>query len=195
MPTDDAAAVPPDDEVRPGGDADGAPVPGSLDADARALASVVRMRILRLCLDEALTNKEVAARLGRSPASTFHHVRLLAERGFLAAQEERRGARGAREVPYLSTRKSWNAPEIPGSYRVLVDAFLEELAEADPSTVWGARLGLRLGQDGWDLAKRRLTEVLQELAELPPEPGGTPYSLFLMGHEDAARLPRPDEPS
>ncbi|GGC16784.1 ArsR/SmtB family transcription factor [Cellulomonas carbonis] len=194
MPTDDAAAVPPD-EPRPPGDGDREPAGGSIDADARALASVVRMRILRLCLDEALTNKEIAARLGRSPASTFHHVRMLAERGFLAAQEERRGARGAREVPYLSTRKSWDAPEIPGSYRVLVDAFLEELAEADPGTVWGARLGVRLGQEGWDLAKRRLAEVLQELADLPPEPGGTPYSLFLMGHEDAARLPRRDEPS
>ena len=118
-------------------------------------------------------------------------MRLLADRGFLAAQGERRGARGAREVPYLSTRKSWHAPEVPGTYRVLVDAFLEELAEADPGTVWGARLGVRLGAEGWELAKRRLTEVLQELADLPPEPGGTPFSLFLMGHEDAARARRP----
>src|SRR5690606_34180503 len=80
------------------------------DADARALASVLRMRILRLCLDEALTNKEIAERLGVPPGNTYHHVRTLAKRGFLAAQPERAGARGAREVPYLATGKSWKTP-------------------------------------------------------------------------------------
>ncbi len=85
-----------------------------VDADGRALASVLRLRILRLCLDEPLTNKQIAERLGRDPATTYHHVRRLAERGFLAAQPERTGARGAREVPYLATRKSWRTP-VPGA--------------------------------------------------------------------------------
>jgi hypothetical protein len=73
------------------------------DAEARALASAVRLRIRRLCLHEALTNKEIAARLGRNPASVLHHVRTLVEAGFLAPGAERRGARGAREVPYRAT--------------------------------------------------------------------------------------------
>src|SRR3954466_2542635 len=77
------------------------------DAEARALASAVRLRILRLCLHEALTNKEIAARLGRNPATVLHHVRTLVDTGFLAPGEERRGARGAREVPYRATGKSW----------------------------------------------------------------------------------------
>src|SRR5688572_26625189 len=89
------------------------------DADARALASVLRMRILRLCLDEALTNKEIAERLGVPPGNTYHHVRTLAKRGFLAAQPERAGARGAREVPYLATGKSWKTPMGPAGNRVL----------------------------------------------------------------------------
>ncbi|MBC3839336.1 winged helix-turn-helix transcriptional regulator [Streptacidiphilus sp. 4-A2] len=71
------------------------------------MASSLRLRILRICLSEAHTNKEIARTLGRDPASVLHHTRILVRTGFLKAQEERRGARGAREIPYLATRKSW----------------------------------------------------------------------------------------
>src|SRR3954447_21929882 len=98
------------------------------DADARALASTLRLRILRLCLDEPMTNREIAARLDKNPATVLHHVRTLADRGFLAAEPARRGTRGAREVPYRATGKSWRTPGGPGASRVLVDAFLEEFA-------------------------------------------------------------------
>src|SRR3954463_2795270 len=99
------------------------------DGEARALASAVRLRILRLCLHEALSNKEIAARLGRNPATVLHHVRTLVDTGFLAADPERRGARGAREVPYRATGKSWLMDDAggpgPGSDVVLA-AFLQE---------------------------------------------------------------------
>lgn len=49
------------------------------EAEARALASTVRLRIIRLCLDEELTNKEIAQRLDRDPASVFHHVGRLVD--------------------------------------------------------------------------------------------------------------------
>ena len=52
------------------------------DAEARALASGVRLRILRLCWDEPRTNKEIAARLDRNPATVLHHVRTLVDTGF-----------------------------------------------------------------------------------------------------------------
>ena len=55
------------------------------DAEARALASGLRLRILRLTLDEALTNKEIADALDRNPASVLHHVRTLVDNGFLRA--------------------------------------------------------------------------------------------------------------
>lgn len=158
-----------------------------VDADARALASVLRIRILRLCLDQALTNKEIAARLGRDPGTVYHHVRLLAERGFLAEQPARRGPRGAREVPYLATGKSWRTPLGPSGFRVLVETFLEELGEADPATVETSRLGLRLDHEGYEELMQRLGDLLQEFADRAPDPAGTPYSLFLAVHEDAAR--------
>src|SRR5439155_18198906 len=56
------------------------------EAEARALASGIRLRILRLCLDRPLTNKEIAERLDANPATVLHHVRKLVDTGFLAAQ-------------------------------------------------------------------------------------------------------------
>lgn len=172
---------------RPGVGPDRAAARADAEADARALASVLRMRILRLCLDEAQTNREIARRLHKDPATTYHHVRTLAERGFLTAQPERRGARGAREVPYLATRKSWRTPMPQGQDRVLIETFLEEVAEADPATVATARLGVRLSPAAWAEAQQRFSALLQELADLPADPDGTPYSIFVALHEDAAR--------
>ncbi|WP_024287104.1 transcriptional regulator [Cellulomonas sp. KRMCY2] len=169
----------------------GPPDDAARDADARALASVIRVRILRLCLDEALTNKEIAHRLGKEPAATFHHVRTLAGRGFLAAQSERRGARGAREVPYLATRKSWRAATGPDQNRVLIDAFLADVDDADPSSLRATRLGVRLDAAAYAELERRMADIFQELADRPADPAGTPYSIFLAIHEDAARLPTP----
>ena len=162
------------------------------DADARALASVLRMRILRLCLDEALTNKQVAERLGKDPATTYHHVRTRAERGFLAAQSERRGSRGAREVPYRATGKSWRAASSPAQDQVLIQTFLDEVAEADPASVSTVRLGVRLSDEDYAELKGRLVSVLQDYAGHAPDPAGTPYSIFLALHQDAARARRDD---
>ena len=75
--------------------------------EARALANPLRLRILRLCLDRALTNEELATRLGLNAGTVLHHVRLLVATGFLAAEDERRGARGSVERPYRATGKSW----------------------------------------------------------------------------------------
>jgi DNA-binding transcriptional ArsR family regulator len=161
------------------------------DADARALASTLRLRILRMCLDEPLTNREIAERLGKNPATVLHHVRTLADRGFLRAEPVRRGARGSREVPYLATKKSWKSPYFEGITRLLVDTFLEELADADPATVRMSRLGVRLSEQEHAELLERVYGYLEELAARPPTPGGRPYSLFLALHEDAGRLPRP----
>ena len=63
------------------------------EQEARTLASPLRLRILRLCLDVSLTNKEIAERLGKDPASVLYHVRRLVRTGFLVAEGERRGTR------------------------------------------------------------------------------------------------------
>jgi len=157
------------------------------DADAKAVASTLRMRILRLCLDEPLTNREIAERLDRNPATVLHHVRTLVDRGFLVAEPARRGARGSREVPYKATRKSWRTPGGPGMSRILIDTFLEEVALVDPDKVLTTRLGLRLDEAGMEELTARVFAVFQDFATRPPTPGGTPYSLFWALHEDVTR--------
>ena len=67
--------------------------------EARALAHPLRLRILRLCLDQALTNGELAASLGQHPATVLHHVRTLLATGFLAEEASRPGPRGTTEKP------------------------------------------------------------------------------------------------
>ncbi|MFJ4108480.1 ArsR/SmtB family transcription factor [Oerskovia enterophila] len=160
------------------------------DADARALASTLRVRILRICLDEPRTNKEIAKLLGKNPATTLHHVRTLVARGFLAAQPARTGARGAREVPYLATGRSWTADLGPGGQQVLLDAFLEELSAADPASVDMGRLGLRLDAEGREELSRRLNEVLEDFRQREPAADGEPWSVFVAIHHDTSRDPR-----
>ena len=115
--------------------------------EAHALSNPLRLRILRLCLDRALTNKELAERLGRDPGTVLHHVRVLVATGFLAPEVERRGARGATERPYRATGKSWtlDVGDTPSAMLAMVDAFREELVEvADDDIKQLSRLGVRL---------------------------------------------------
>lgn len=182
--SDEPQGGPEDDETQGGHAADH---DAGHDADARALASVLRMRILRLCLDDALTNQEIAARLGLPPANTYHHVRTLVRRGFLAAQPERVGTRGAREVPYLATRKSWRAKGIDGMNRVLIDTFLTEAALAPAETLRVVRLGVRLGPEAKAEYDRRIFALMEEFAQRPADPEGEPLSIFYADHEDTGR--------
>ena len=157
------------------------------DAEARALASAVRIRILRLCLDEALTNKQLAARLGRNPASVLHHVRTLVETGFLVPEEVRRGARGAREVPYRATGKSWlmDLGDRPAAARdPLLAAFLEEVAAVGERQLSSSRLALRLGADDLAGFRARLQDLLDEYAARPADPDGEKWSLYIGMHPD-----------
>lgn len=162
------------------------------EAEAKAVASAVRLRILRLCLDKALTNKEIAERLEANPATVLHHVRKLVDTGFLAAQEERFGARGAREIPYLATRKSWNLRLSEEHHSDLAGAMLQvfqsEVAQvSDPAQVNASRLGLRLNGEQYEEFQRRLKALLNDLARQEPGPDAKPYSLFIAIHPDTGR--------
>jgi predicted ArsR family transcriptional regulator len=156
------------------------------DAEARALASSLRLRILRICLGEPRTNQEIAAVLGRDPASILHHTRTLVRTGFLAAQEERRGTRGAREIPYLATRKSWQL-STPAQDRVMIDAFLEEVALVPGEDVDTARLGLRLAPAEMAEFRARFRELLDDFAARPDDPSAPAWSVFLSVHPDPNR--------
>jgi len=162
------------------------------EAQARALASGTRLRILRLCLSEALSNKEIATRLQRNPASVLHHVRTLVDTGFLVAQPARRGVRGAREVPYLATGLSYlvDLDEWPVRRSdAALEAFLEEVAAVGQEQLSSARLGLRLPPDQIAEFRERLQELLDEFARRPMDPDGERWSLYFGIHPEAAPDP------
>ena len=157
--------------------------------EAKAMSHPLRLRALRLCLDQELTNKELAERLGKDPGTLLHHVRILVSTGFLEAGETRHGAHGALEKPYRATGKSWTLdfehpgePD-PGISRPMLQAFIEELTEAGPGAMQNeARLGLTLADDSLAEFERRLMALMDEFVERSPEPGGTRYGLYLAMH-------------
>lgn len=153
-------------------------------AEARALAHPLRLRIIRLCLDEALTNREISDRLGEQPATVLYHVRTLVRSGFVVAEAERRGRRGAREIPYRSTRKSWGLslpPDVAGNVAV-IDAARAEIVEVGPEAVLQlVRLGIRLPPDRLEDIDRRLGELINE-ALAADDPEGEPIGILLAVH-------------
>jgi hypothetical protein len=162
-------------------------------AEAKALAHPDRWRIIRLTYDAALTNKELAERLGRDPATTLHHVRTLVATGFLAPQEPRKGARGAKEIPYASTGKTWNLevedPDAQDAEQAaIVDAFRAEVLEAPPDERYYGRLALRLGHEQIEELRDRLFALVEEAASWEHVEDGEPWALFVALHS------RPDGP-
>jgi DNA-binding Lrp family transcriptional regulator len=162
------------------------------EAEARAMASAVRLRILRLCLDGALTNNEIAHRLGKDPASVLYHVRRLVRTGFLVPEPARRGTRGAREVPYRATGKSWVLEVVEPKARragsvAMFEAFVAEAHEVGLDRLNMTRLGIRLTAAQRGELHRRLQEIFDEYVRREPEPDAEPWSLFFAAHPD----PRP----
>lgn len=161
------------------------PVPvrrGATDAEARALASSLRVRILRLCYDEELTNKQVADRLGIDPGSALHHIRTLVGTGFLAPLPMRRGRRGARERPYRATGKSWHidigySPHIAAATAAATGAFAEEIGEADPAGVRWLRCALRLPAADRDALWDEMEQLVDTYIERE-RPDGEPCAVF-----------------
>jgi DNA-binding transcriptional ArsR family regulator len=153
-------------------------------AEARALAHPLRLRILRLCLDEALTNREIADRLRQQPATILYHVRTLERTGFLRRDAERRGRRGAREIPYRATKKSWALSFEPdqAGHLAIFDATRAELVESGPDAVMGlTRMAVRLGPEQLEELQRRIAELVEQ-AEADDGSGEEAVGLLVTVH-------------
>jgi predicted ArsR family transcriptional regulator len=152
--------------------------------EIRALANPLRLRILRLCLDEALTNQEIATRLDRDPGTTLFHVRRLVSEGFLTAEDERPGPRGRIERPYRATGKSWTI-RVAGDAShasATVEAVRQEIvAYGDESVVANVRLGVRLTKRDLASLTRRVRAIGDEYAERD-NPNGEPVGVLLLIH-------------
>lgn len=162
-------------------------LPSDTDADAqamgRALSSPLRLRILRLCRYDARTNKELAGLLGVNPGTMLHHVRTLVQTGFLAADPERAGSQGAREVPYRATGLSWRT-SIPQGSPVLVETFLQQIEGLLPEQLDVIWLGLKMNDETKNLFRERLYALAEEFKNRGPDADGEPYSFFTALHPE-----------
>jgi predicted ArsR family transcriptional regulator len=143
---------------------------------AKAAAHPLRLRILRLCGQQPMTNKQLADRLDSQPGTTLYHVRLLVEAGLLEPAPIRTGATGALEKPYHTTGQSWwlsaygdtesGEPyddRSDESSLASIEAFQAELREAGPGSVRTyARFMLHLSEEKVRELDRRLLAVLDE---------------------------------
>jgi DNA-binding transcriptional ArsR family regulator len=143
---------------------------------AKAAAHPLRLRILRLCGQQPMTNKQLADRLDSQPGTTLYHVRLLVEAGLLEPAPIRTGTSGALEKPYRSTGQSWwlsgyGDTDAGESYDdrddesslATIEAFQAELREAGPGSVrTSARFMLHLSEEEVRELDRRILEVLDE---------------------------------
>ncbi|MEO7398140.1 MAG: winged helix-turn-helix domain-containing protein [Ilumatobacteraceae bacterium] len=157
-------------------------------AEFKALAHPLRLRILRMCLHDAMTNQQFAQRLGLDPATTLHHVRTLVRTGFIAAEPLRTGTRGALEKPYRATKRSWVlAIPRPGDRLTTViasvDALRAELLDAGAEAlVTNTRLGLRLSDAEVAELAERLKALMDDYAQRPATAGGRRVGLFATLH-------------
>ena len=151
------------------------------DAEAKALASSIRIRILRLCLDEALSNREIAEATGLNPATSLHHVRMLADTGFLEPQEARRGKRGSREIPYLATGKGWflNTGDMTTE---MLEAFTAEFTAAPYEERTMGRMAAMLTEDEVEEFRARIDELFEEFRSRRKKDGATQWGLFIAMH-------------
>jgi DNA-binding transcriptional ArsR family regulator len=147
--------------------------------EAAALSSDLRLRMIRLTFDRPLTNKELAERLGKDPATTLHHVRKLVAAGFLEAMPPRVGNRGAREIPYRSTGLSWQLDNSENAVAVgeaMLHAFLGEVADIGLHDVDQSRLVVTVDPEE---LKQRLAALMDELAAKPVKPDVPRVAIYL----------------
>jgi DNA-binding transcriptional ArsR family regulator len=139
--------------------------------EVRALGHPLRLRILRLCGQRELTNKQLSDRLGKDPGTVLYHVRQLVDVGLIEAAPVRTGESGALEKPYRSTGQSWWLDGgIDGTYAEValapLEAFDAELREAGPAAVATfERFTLHLSPDDVAELDRRILAVLDEYVE------------------------------
>jgi DNA-binding transcriptional ArsR family regulator len=137
----------------------------------KALGHPLRLRILRLCGERELTNKQLADRLDRDPGTVLYHVRQLVDAGLLEPAEVRTGDSGALEKPYRSTGISWwlDGPLSKSETEVRLaplEAFQAELSEAGPESVqMFTRFSLHLSPDEVEEFDLRILAVLDEYIE------------------------------
>jgi DNA-binding MarR family transcriptional regulator len=155
-------------------------------AHLRALADPLSWRVLRLCLDQAWTNQQLAERLDVSPATLLRRIRALSDAGFLVAEPSRQGNGGAWERPYRSTGRTWRLdltdlgnPQLRADIDLaLIGAHRAETLENDHAARKHTRRAmLRLDPSAGAEFDQRIDALLEEFTDRAI-PGGDPIAVL-----------------
>jgi predicted ArsR family transcriptional regulator len=156
------------------------------------------MRALRMCLDQARTNSELAAALGQQPATMLYHVRTLLRTGFLVEAASRPGPRGTVEKPYRATGKSARLDNTMSSedgalLRAVFEAVAAEVDDAGPGSVLeGTRMALRLRPEQLTGLLAQIRALLEQFPSIDdylaaePDSEADSYALLLVLHKRAS---------
>ena len=177
---------------------------------AKAAAHPLRLRILRLCGQQPMTNKQLADRLDSQPGTTLYHVRLLVRAGLLEPAPIRTGASGALEKPYRASGLSWWLSAYGDtdegepyddrddeSSLASIEAFQAELSEAGPGSVRTyARFMLHLSDEEVQELDRRLLAVLDEYIQTDHQRLDRPAlgGIVVLHQLADPALPQPSQP-
>ena len=153
--------------------------------EAKAVAHPLRIRILQVLRGETLTNKEIAQRVGSTPGATLHHLHLLSEHGFIAAEGVRSGNRNAREIPYRATGKTLGLsfdPAMPETALVgqaILESALQNYRRAPESgRLSETSVTLYMSPAQRSAFQDRLHALIDEYAQIGPGPDAGKYGFF-----------------
>jgi DNA-binding transcriptional ArsR family regulator len=176
------------------------PVPFQLVSEPRqlkAFADPLRVRVIHLLNSEALTNQQLADRLGEPQAKVFYHLRFLLDAGLITLVEERvRG--GNVEKYYRATARLYGlrpGPDEPPTFAAsMLESVLQEVAASeatwpDQPIEWENRR-LRLSPPRAREFNRRLLDQLAEFwgGPDPDDPNDVSRARSVKEDPDAPRL-------
>lgn len=156
----------------------------------KALGEPVRLRALNIIRHQPATAKQLADRLGVSPGAMGHHLRVLQEAG-LAQVVARRLQRGIVASYYTRTARLFDydlPPELSGDTPISLeilsqarDELAETLADKDSSrfTCFVGLPHVRLGEERVNAYAERVSALIDEFLNEPPDPDGAVVSLCL----------------
>jgi DNA-binding transcriptional ArsR family regulator len=155
-------------------------------AKLKALGDPLRLAIVDLVLEQAMTVTELAERVGRPKGSVAHHVDVLVDAGLLQVVRTRK-VRAVEERFYGRTARTFafthNDDEIPFLASVVADVDLDAVehggtdGEHGPASAFTFRHA-RIPRERAEEYRRRLYDLSLEFID-EPRGGDVEYGLYL----------------